>query len=78
MIKHEAARWAQLTGRGIAHNLRRHYSPWLLRGVVTLLLVANIISSGVKRGPLSIASFPWIGFWSCFRNREKAICGNAG
>ena len=41
-----AARIGCVTGHGIAHNLRRHYSPWLLRGVVFLLLVANVINLG--------------------------------
>src|SRR5215217_7749633 len=39
-----------VTGHGIAHNLRRHDSPWLLRGVVTLLVVANVINLGADLG----------------------------
>ncbi|MFA6154785.1 NRAMP family divalent metal transporter [Mesorhizobium sp.] len=35
-----------VTGQGIACNLRRHYSPWLLRFAVLLLLVANIVNIG--------------------------------
>jgi len=46
VIQQVAAEIGCVTGRGIAHNLRRHYSPWLLRGVVALLLVANIINLG--------------------------------
>src|SRR3954464_9722468 len=41
VIQAISARIGCVTGRGIAQNLRRHYSPWLLRGVVLLLLVAN-------------------------------------
>src|SRR3978361_131742 len=33
-----------VTGVGIAHNLRRHYPPMLLRSVVVLLLIANVIN----------------------------------
>ena len=49
VIQEVAAEIGSVTGRGIAHNLRRHYSPWLLRGVVALLLIANIINLGAER-----------------------------
>src|SRR5471030_301141 len=39
-IQEVAARIGCVTGYGIAENLRRHYSPWLLRAVVILLLIA--------------------------------------
>ncbi|MDB5584788.1 MAG: natural resistance-associated macrophage protein, partial [Bradyrhizobium sp.] len=44
VIQEVAAQIGCVTGRGIAHNLRRHYPRWLLRLVVALLLVANIIN----------------------------------
>ena len=44
-----------VTGCGIAQNLRRHYSPWLLRGVVGLLLVANVINLGADLGAMGAA-----------------------
>lgn len=44
-----------VTGRGIAANLRRHYSPWLLRAVVLLLLVANVINLGADLGAMGAA-----------------------
>lgn len=50
-----AARIGCVTGHGIAHNLRRHYSPWLLRGVVFLLLVANVINLGADLGAMGAA-----------------------
>lgn len=59
VIQEIAAAIGCVTGRGIAHNLRRHYSPRLLRAVVTLLLVANIITSV----PISA---PWEQLLSCW------------
>jgi NRAMP (natural resistance-associated macrophage protein)-like metal ion transporter len=44
-----------VTGYGIAHNLRRHYSPWLLRGAVLLLLIANVINLGADLGAMGAA-----------------------
>ncbi|MEL0210277.1 MAG: divalent metal cation transporter, partial [Novosphingobium sp.] len=40
------------TGRGIAHNLRRHYHPALLRAMVALLLVANVVNLGADLGAM--------------------------
>jgi NRAMP (natural resistance-associated macrophage protein)-like metal ion transporter len=39
-----SARIGRVTGRGLAANIRRAYSPWLLYSVVMLLLVANVIN----------------------------------
>ena len=55
VIQQVAAEIGSVTGRGIAYNLRRHYSPWLLRGVVGLLLVANIINLGADLGAMVAA-----------------------
>ncbi|MBB3859447.1 NRAMP (natural resistance-associated macrophage protein)-like metal ion transporter [Novosphingobium hassiacum] len=49
------ARIGATTGRGIAHNLRRHYHPALLRTVVTLLVVANVINLGADLGAMGAA-----------------------
>jgi len=46
------ARIGATTGRGIAQNLRRHYSPALLRVVVILLLIANVINLGADLGAM--------------------------
>ena len=46
------ARIGATTGRGIAQNLRRHYSPVLLRVVVILLLIANVINLGADLGAM--------------------------
>ncbi|MFZ2155858.1 MAG: divalent metal cation transporter [Bradyrhizobium sp.] len=55
VIQEIAAQIGRVTGRGIALNLKRHYPPWLLRLVVTLLLVANIINLGADLGAMGAA-----------------------
>ena len=55
VIQAVSARIGCVTGHGIAQNLRRHYSPWLLRGVVVLLLVANVINLGADLGAMGAA-----------------------
>jgi len=44
-----------VTGQGIAQNLRRHYSPWLLRAAVVLLFLANFINIGVDLAAMGAA-----------------------
>jgi NRAMP (natural resistance-associated macrophage protein)-like metal ion transporter len=39
-----SARIGRVTGKGLAANIRRAYPPWLLYGIVLLLLVANVIN----------------------------------
>lgn len=39
-----SARIGRVTGRGLAANIRRAYSPWLLYVIVILLLSANVIN----------------------------------
>jgi len=56
-----SAEIGRVTGAGIARNLRKHYSPWLLRGVVTLLLVANTANLGADLGAMAQASALLIG-----------------
>jgi NRAMP (natural resistance-associated macrophage protein)-like metal ion transporter len=55
VIQEVSARIGCVTGRGIAQNLRRHYSPWLLRLVVVLLLIANVINLGADLGAMGAA-----------------------
>jgi len=50
-----SAHIGSVTGRGIAHNLRRHYRPAVLRGVVLMLLVANVINLGADLGAMGAA-----------------------
>jgi Mn2+/Fe2+ NRAMP family transporter len=44
-----------VTGRGIAENLRRHYSPWVLRCTVILLFVANFLNIGADLAAMGAA-----------------------
>ena len=55
VIQSVSAQIGCVTGYGIAQNLRRHYSRWLLRGVVLLLLVANVINLGADLGAMGAA-----------------------
>ena len=50
-----AARIGAVTGEGIATNLRLHYSVWVLRFAVLLLLVANIANLGADLGAMGAA-----------------------
>jgi NRAMP (natural resistance-associated macrophage protein)-like metal ion transporter len=54
-IQEVCARIGRVTGQGIAGNLRQHYSPWLLRAIVLLLLVANTINLGADLGAMGEA-----------------------
>ncbi|MGA2493788.1 MAG: Nramp family divalent metal transporter [Roseiarcus sp.] len=54
-IQEISARIGRVTGQGIAGNIRAHYSPWLLRAIVGLLLVANIINLGADLGAMAAA-----------------------
>ena len=55
VIQEISARIGCVTGHGIAQNLRRHYSPWLLRWVVLLLIIANVINLGADLGAMAAA-----------------------
>jgi Mn2+/Fe2+ NRAMP family transporter len=55
VIQAVSARIGVVTGCGIAQNLRRHYSPWLLRAIVLLLLTANVINLGADLGAMGAA-----------------------
>ena len=54
-IQEISARIGRVTGQGIAGNIRAHYSPWLLRAIVGLLLIANIINLGADLGAMGAA-----------------------
>lgn len=55
-IQEISARIGRVTGEGIAGNIREHYPPWLLRGIVALLLVANILNLGADLGAMGAAT----------------------
>ena len=54
-IQEISARIGRVTGQGIAANLREHYSVWLLRPIIALLLVANFINLGADLGAMGDA-----------------------
>jgi NRAMP (natural resistance-associated macrophage protein)-like metal ion transporter len=54
-IQEISARIGRVTGKGIAANLREHYSAALLRAIVGLLLVANFINLGADLGAMGDA-----------------------
>jgi NRAMP (natural resistance-associated macrophage protein)-like metal ion transporter len=51
-IQEISARIGRATGEGIAGNIRRYHSRWLLRGMVGLLLIANTINLGADLGAM--------------------------
>jgi Mn2+/Fe2+ NRAMP family transporter len=54
-IQEISARIGRVTGRGIAGNIRRYYSPWLLYPVVALLVLANTLNLGADIGAMGSA-----------------------
>ncbi len=54
-IQTVSARIGRVTGHGLAANIRKHYSPWLLHGIVVLLLVANTINIAADIGAMGAA-----------------------
>src|ERR1700710_2989506 len=54
-IQEISGRIGRVTGEGIAGNIRTHYSRPLLRGIVALLLIANIITLGADLGAMGDA-----------------------
>ena len=49
----EISAWiGRVTGIGIAGNIRRHYSVWVLYPIVGLLLIANVINLGADIGAM--------------------------
>src|SRR5580704_16149947 len=52
----EISAWiGRVTGIGIAGNIRRHYSVWVLYPVVAILLVANVANLGADIGAMGSA-----------------------
>jgi NRAMP (natural resistance-associated macrophage protein)-like metal ion transporter len=54
-IQTVSARIGRVTGHGLAANIRKHYSPWLLHGIVVLLLAANTINIAADIGAMGAA-----------------------
>ena len=59
-----SARIGRVTGHGLAANIRRAYPPWLLYGVVMLLLVANVINIAADVAAMGQAMHLVTGFGS--------------
>lgn len=55
VIQEVAAQIGRVTGRGIAANVRRHYSRGLLFAIVSLLLIANVINLGADLSAMGAA-----------------------
>ena len=54
-IQEISARIGRVTGEGITANMRRYFSPWLMRVTVGLLLLANTINLGADLGAMGDA-----------------------
>jgi NRAMP (natural resistance-associated macrophage protein)-like metal ion transporter len=54
-IQEISGRIGRTTGKGIAANIRIHYSSWILQAIVALLLVANTINIGADLGAMGDA-----------------------
>jgi NRAMP (natural resistance-associated macrophage protein)-like metal ion transporter len=55
VIQEISARIGRTTGKGIAGNIRQHYSNGLLQAIVVLLFVANILNIGADLGAMGDA-----------------------
>ena len=55
VIQAICARIGRTTGRGIAGNIRTHYSGWVLQSTVVLLFLANICNIGADLGAMAEA-----------------------
>jgi NRAMP (natural resistance-associated macrophage protein)-like metal ion transporter len=60
-IQEISARIGRVSGHGLAGNIRRHFSPWLLYPVVFLLVVTNTINLGADIGAMGDAVHMLVG-----------------
>jgi NRAMP (natural resistance-associated macrophage protein)-like metal ion transporter len=56
VVQEMCARIGLVTGRGLAGNIREHYSRWILYGCVTLLFAANTFNLGADLGAMAKAT----------------------
>jgi Mn2+/Fe2+ NRAMP family transporter len=56
VIQSISARVGRTTGRGIAGNVRQHYSRWLLYVLIGGLTFANVCNIGADLGAMAEAS----------------------
>ncbi len=59
-----SARIGRVTGRGLAGNIRRYYSAWLLYPIIFLLVLANTINIGADIGAMGEGLQLLIGGWA--------------
>ena len=59
-----SARIGRVTGRGLAGNISRYYSAWILYPIVFLLIVANTINIGADIGAMGEALQLLLGGWA--------------
>jgi NRAMP (natural resistance-associated macrophage protein)-like metal ion transporter len=62
IIQRMSGRIGLISGRGLAGNMKRHYSTWLLVTVTIIILFANIINIGADISAMTIAVgllLPW-------------------
>ncbi|MEK7618201.1 MAG: divalent metal cation transporter [Patescibacteria group bacterium] len=55
VVQEMCARIGMVTGRGLAGNIRRHYSPWVLYLCAGSLFVANTFNIGANLGAMASA-----------------------
>lgn len=55
-VQEACARIGAVTGKGIAENIKEHYSKKILYGVIILILVANTINIGADLGAMGAAA----------------------
>jgi Mn2+/Fe2+ NRAMP family transporter len=60
-IQEISARIGRVSGHGIAGNIRRYYSPWILYPIISLLVVTNTINIGADIGAMGDATKLLIG-----------------
>ena len=53
LVQEMCARIGLVTGRGLAGNIRIHYSPWVLYTCATLLFIANTLNLGADIGAMA-------------------------
>jgi NRAMP (natural resistance-associated macrophage protein)-like metal ion transporter len=60
-IQEISARIGRVSGHGIAGNIRKHFSPWLLYPVVFLLVATNTVNLGADIGAMGDAVHMLVG-----------------
>jgi NRAMP (natural resistance-associated macrophage protein)-like metal ion transporter len=61
VVQEMCGRIGLVTGTGLAGNIRKHYSKWLLYAAVTVLFVANTINIGADLGAMAASAELLIG-----------------